>query len=189
MNSEYKDILISKYDEYDLEENPERKKLLRFEIFNILKEIKKPDSEDCHIWGLTYYMSDDDKEYHTDMAIEKFLEAYSLDPTNFLACLYVAHCFHDKGEVQNALKYYELVDKKALKGFQVWRYVKLIEQIGFCNYKLGNRDLGRKQFQEVLEWYRKLPIEDRAVPTEMMQCLPESDEIVIEMKEIEDYLK
>ena len=67
-------------------------------------------------------------------------------------------------------------------------YVKLIEQIGFCNYRLGNKDIGRKRFQEVLEWYRKLPIEDKAVPTELIQCLPESDEIVIEMKKIEDYL-
>ena len=188
MNAEYKDIPIKKYEEFDFEEYQERKKLLRFEIFNILKEVEEPDSEDFHIWGLIYYISDDDKEYHRNLAIEKFLEAYNLDSTNFLACLYAAHCFHDNGELQNALKYYELVNKTELKEFQIWRYVKLIKQIGFCNYKLGNQILGRKQFQEVLEWYRKLPIEDRAVPTEMLQCLPESDEIVIEMKEIEDYL-
>ncbi len=188
MNVEYKYVLIKKYDEFGFEENQGRKKFLRFEIFNILKEVEELDSEDFHIWGLTYYMSDDNREHNKNLALEKFLEAYKLDSTNFLACLYVAHCFHDKGEFQNALKYYELVNKKDLKEFQVWRYVKLIEQIGFCNYKLGNQTLGRKQFQEVLEWYRKLPIEDRAVPTEMLQCLADSDEIVIEMKEIEDYL-
>ena len=188
MNSEYKDILIKKYEDFNLEENQDRKKLLRFEVFNILKEVKAPDSNDFHIWGLTYYMSDDDKEYHTNLALEKFSEAYELDSSNFLACLYIAHCFHDKGELDSALKYYELVDKKDLQEFQIWRYVKLIEQIGFCNYKLGNQELGRKQFQDVLEWYRKLPMDDRVIPTEMMQCLPETDEIVIEMKEIEDYL-
>ena len=188
MKAEYKEILIKKYEEFDLEENQERKKLLRFEVFNILKEVEEPDSEDFHILGLTYYKSDDDKEYNRNLAIEKFLEAYNLDSTNFLACLYVAHCFHDNGELGDALKYYEQVNKQDLREFQIWRYVKLIEQIGFCNYKLGKKDIGRKQFQEVLEWYRKLPMEDRAVPTEMMQCLPESDEIVIEMKEIEDYL-
>ncbi|MEQ9100226.1 MAG: hypothetical protein RIF36_20105 [Imperialibacter sp.] len=188
MNLEYKDILIKRYEDFESEENPERKKLLRSEVFNILKELEGPDTNDFHIWGLTYYMSDGDKEYHTNLALEKFLEAYELDSTNFLACLYVAHCFHDKGELDSALKYYERVNKEELKEFQIWRYVKLIEQIGFCNYKLGDKELGRKQFQEVLEWYRKLPMEDRSVPTEMIQCLPESDEIVIEMKEIEDYL-
>lgn len=78
--------------------------------------------------------------------------------------------------------------EEELKAFQIWRYVKLIEQIGFCHYGLGNPKLGRKQFVKFLEWYRKLPIEDRTVPTEMMQCLPETDEIVLEMKKIETYL-
>lgn len=188
MTTEQKDILIKKYEDFSSEDNPERKKLLRFEVFNILKELDSPDTNDFHIWGLTYYMSDDDKEYHTNLALEKFLKAYELDSTNFLACLYVAHCLHDKGELDQALKYYEQVNKEDLKEFQIWRYVKLIEQIGFCNYRLGNKDIGRKRFQEVLEWFRKLPMEDRAAPTELIQCLPESDEIVIEMKKIEDYL-
>lgn len=188
MKSEYKDILIKKYEDFEVEERPEKKKSLRNEVFKILNNLDKPDSNDMHIWGLTYYMSDGDRENDINQALEKFLEAFELDSSNFLACLYTAHCFHDKGELQNALKYYELVDKEELKEFQIWRYVKLIEQIGFCNYKLGNQDLGRKMFQEVLEWYKKLPTEDRAVPSEMMQCLPESDEIVVEMKKIEDYL-
>jgi len=188
MSTEYKELLIKKYEAFSWEENQERKKLLRFEILNVLKEVEEPDSDDFHIWGLTYYMSDDDKEYHTNLALEKFLKAYELNPLNFLACLYIAHCFHDKGELDNALKFYELVNKDDLKEFQIWRYVKLIEQMGFCNYKLGNQRLGRKLFQEVLEWYRKLPMEDRAVPIELLQCLPESDKIVIEIKEIEDYL-
>ena len=37
-------------------------------------------------------------------------------------------------------------------------------------------------------WYKKLPSEDRAIPTEMMQCLNESDELIIELKKIEDYI-
>ena len=189
MDAEHKDILLEKYEEFNLEEDQARKKLLRLEIFNILKEVEEPDSDDSHIWGLTHYMSDDDKEYNRNQALEKFLEAYKLDSTNFLACLYAAHCFHDMGELQSALKYYERVNKTELKEFQIWRYVKLIEQIGFCHYKLGNQSQGRKQFQKVLEWYRKLPIDDRAVPTEMFQCLPDSDDLIIKMKEIEDYLE
>ncbi len=188
MHQAYKKILLSKYEDFELEDKPERKISLRFEIFEILEQLEKPDSDDLHIWGLTYYMSDDDKEHHKKLALEKLLRAYELDASNFLACLYVAHCFHDKGEFEIALEYYEQVSQERLKEFQVWRYVKLLEQIGFCNYKLGNRAVGRKQFQEVLEWYKKLPEEDFAVPAEMMECLPDNDKIVIEMKEIENYL-
>lgn len=161
---------------------------MRFEVLNFIREIDVPDADDCYIWGLTYYNSDDDCEHHLDLALEKFLQAFELNSTHFMACLYVAHCYQDKRNFQQALKYYVLVNQEELRAFQIWRYVKLIEQIGFCHHRLGNPGLGRKQFVKVLEWYRKLPIEDRAVPTEMMQCLSETDEIVIEMKKIEMYL-
>jgi len=41
----------------------------------------------------------------------------------------------------------------------------------------------------MISWHRKLPEEDRAVPTEMLYCLADNHEYVIEMKELEDYLK
>lgn len=185
MNSVHKDILIKKYEDFVIEEYSERKKLLRFEVLNILADIENLDSNDLHIWGLIYYHTDEDREYHLGLALEKFLESYEMDSQNFMACLYIAHCFHDLGNLQNALKYYNLVNKEELREFQLWRYVKLIEQIGFCNYKLGNKDLGRVQFLEVLNWYRKLPSEDRIDPTELMQCLPKTDEIVIELIKLE----
>jgi len=150
MNQGYKDILIKKYETYVLEQFPERKKLLRFEIFNILNGLEKPDSYDYQIWGLTYYNSINDKEYNLTLGLDKFQTAYEMDSSNFMACLFIAHCFHDKGNLKDALKYYELVNQEELKEFQIWRYVKLIEQIGYCNYKLGNYDLGREQFKEVL---------------------------------------
>lgn len=185
---DYKHILNEKYEAFDWEEKPIMKTLLRTEVFNILRNIPSPDTDDLHIWGLTHYKSTDDQEYHKRLALEKFLEAYELDSQNFLACLYIAHCYHDTEELEKALTYYELVDKEDLKEFQVWRYVKLIEQIGYCQYKLGDKELGRQKFQTVLEWYRKLPMDERAIPVEMLACLPDSDEIVIEMKQIEDYL-
>lgn len=188
MSEDYKEILIEKYDSYIMEEYGEKKKLLRLEIFNILNEENQLDSDDFYIWGLTYYMADEDKKHNKNLALEKFIKAYELDVCNFLACLYIAHCYHDMGDLKNALRYYELVNKNDLKEFQIWRYVKLLEQIGYCEYKLGNEKKGREYFLNVLEWYRKLPIEDRAVPTEMLACLPESDKIIIEIKEIEDYL-
>jgi len=188
MNQSYKDILLKKYKDFDFEDNQERKKLLRFEILNILKNETNLNSDDYYIWGLTYYMSDDDKEYHRDLALEKFIDSYSLDSGNFMACLYTAHCYHDKCDYANALNYYELVNQEELKKIQLWRYVKLIEQIGFCNFKLGRADIGRQLFLEVLDWYRKLPSDDRVVPSEMLECLPDTDEIIIEMKKMEDYL-
>ena len=185
----YKKILIEKYDAFSLEENDTKKKLLQTEIQSILKNIKHPDSEDFHIWGLTYYSIDEAREDNTNLALEKFLKAYELDANNFLACLYVAHCFHDKKELDTALNYYEKVNQKDLKEFQIWRFVKLIEQIGYCHFKLGRKEIGRKKFEEVLSWYKKKDLGAMAVPTELIECLDESDQIVIEIKEIEDYLK
>jgi tetratricopeptide (TPR) repeat protein len=178
-------LLIKKFEAFDIEEHPERNILLRLEVFNILNELTNHSSDDLHIWGLTYYMSDDDKEHRTHLVLEKFLQSYELDTNNFLACLYIAHCYHDKGELEEALKYYELINKNKLKEFQNWRYVKLFEQIEFCNYKLGNEELGRTQFQEVLDLYKKSALEYKAYPTEMLQCLPESDEIIIEIMKID----
>ena len=183
-----KDILLRKFEEFELEEAPDKKKLLKADLLNILHGLEEPDSEDFYIWGLIYYKSADEKEYYINYALEKFLNCFQTDSSNFLACLYTAHCYHDIGDLEKALLYYELVNRQDLRDFQTWRYVKLIEQIGFCNYKLGNKEIARKQFQEVLDWYRRLPMEDRAAPMEMLQCLPESDEIIMEMKEIEDYL-
>jgi len=64
----------------------------------------------------------------------------------------------------------------------------LIEQIGYCSYKLGNESAGIVFFEKVLEWYKKIPKIDRVVPSELLDCLPESHKIVIEMKKIETYL-
>lgn len=190
MERVYKKLLIQKYEAFDFAIEPRIKKLLQFEVFNILRGIEDyPDSNDLHIWGLTYYMADKDETYDIDLALEKFLEAYQTDSSNFMACLYIAYCYHDKVMYEEALKYYEMVDQKVLRAFQLWRYVKLIEQIGFCHYQLGRQVLGRQMFQTVLEWYRKLAPEDRVVPSEMLACLPASDEIITEMKTIEDYLE
>ena len=188
MNQTNKTLLIQKYDAFELEENPHLKKHRRIEIFNLLQNEEEPDANALYIWGLTYYFSDDDKAYDTRMALEKFLQAYHLDKNHFLACLYTAHCYQDQNELTEALKYYELVNQDALKEFQIWRYVKLIQQIGYCHYQLDNQVLGRKHFQEVLEWYNKLPAEDRPVPSELLKCLLADNEIVIEIKQIEDYL-
>ncbi|MFK7775192.1 MAG: tol-pal system YbgF family protein [Saprospiraceae bacterium] len=189
MGKNYKDILHKKYEAFSVEENPIKRKLLRMEIHSILRNVDTLDSEDFYIWGLTFYMSSEDKLYDTNLALENFIKSYELDSDNFLACLYVAHCFHDTKDWFNALSFYEKVNQQKLKEFQVWRYVKLIEHIGYCHYKLGNKEIGRQKFEKVLAWYKKSELGELAVPTEIIECLEESDSIVKEIKKIEDYLK
>lgn len=179
----HKEILYQKFDAFSMEENPDISKGLLKEMDEILNNIKHYDAEDYHIWGLIYY-----SEENLDAALGKFKKAFELDPGNFLACLYVAHCFHDKNDLINALAYYEKVDQEQLKEFQIWRYIKLIEQIGYCHFKLGNETFGRKKFEEVLTWYKKPDLGPLAVPTEIMECLNDFDPIVREIKEIEGYL-
>ena len=69
MTKRDKDILITTYKEFSAEENSEKKKLLRLEIFNILESKNNLNSGDFHIWGLTYYMSEGDKDYDLNLAL------------------------------------------------------------------------------------------------------------------------
>lgn len=112
-----------------------------------------------------------------------------MDDTNVLLPLYLAHCYHDMNQLKLTLENYNKVNKEHLKDFQIWRYTKLIEQIGYCEYKLGNKQIGEKHFENVLQWYKKLPEIDRTVPSELIDCLPKNHRIVIEIKKIETYLE
>ena len=154
----------------------------------MLEEFLEKDSNCFHLLGLVDYQSDDWKE-NIENSIENFKKAIELDKGNFLAQLYLAHCYHDQNHLELALENYSKVDKQKLKEFQVWRYTKLIEQIGYCEYKLGNEKIGEKHFEEVLEWYKKLPEIDRVAPSELIECLPNNHRIVTEMKKIETYLE
>ena len=188
MKNVYKKILLKKYNELDLELNSTRKKRLLREIDDLLSNEKTLDSDDYHLWGLSYYETETDINYHTSVALDKFLEAIKLNPAHFLARLYTAHCFHDKNNLEKALEHYLQVDKEELRKFQVWRYVKLLEQIGYCYYKLDKKSTGEQFFKQLLDWYKILPEQDRPVPIEMINCLPENHPYIIEMKKIEDYL-
>lgn len=165
---------------------PGLQKEKRKEIEAILKANKSQLNSDAyHIWGLIYYMSDEDIQNKTEFALKKFKVAYEMDNDNFLACLYIAHCYHDMQILDQALTYYELVDQDKLRAFQQWRYIKLIEQIGYCHYQLGRKKIGRQKFKEVLEWHKKLPFEERNIPSEMLSCLPPNDSLALEMKNID----
>ncbi|NQZ45418.1 MAG: hypothetical protein HRT65_14005 [Flavobacteriaceae bacterium] len=184
----FKDEIFKKYDELDFIEDKVQADILRSEIKSALEEYREKDSSCYHLLGLVVFESDD-WENQIEHSIENFKKAIELDQDNFLAQLYLAHCYHDLNKLDLALKNYKKVDSQKLKNFQVWRYTKLIEQIGYCEYKLGNVKIGEKHFEEVLEWYKKLPEIDRVVPSELMECLPENHPIALEMKKIDSYLE
>jgi tetratricopeptide (TPR) repeat protein len=180
--------ILKKYDEFSLAEFKEEKDKLRSEIKQIVSNSSDLNSSCYQILGLIDYESDD-REKHIENSIRNFKKAIELDEDNFLAQLYLAHCYHDLNQLEFALENYNKVDKQKLKKFQVWRYTKLIEQIGYCQYKLGHKQIGEQHFEEVLEWYKKLPETDRVVPSELIDCLPKNHRIVTEMKKIETYLE
>lgn len=178
--------LLQTYEQFTLEEEAVAKQELRDTVFSLLQQLPELTSNDYQLWGLTYYFSDQSKEM-TQLALEKFTKAYEADSNNFMACLYIAHCYQDQQALDKALQYYELVDKESLRSFQFWRYVKLLEQIGYCHHQLGRVDVARLIFTEVVNLYKQHDGEDLATPTELLACLPETDELVIAIKTIEGY--
>ncbi|WP_046756891.1 tetratricopeptide repeat protein [Kordia jejudonensis] len=180
--------IFEQYNKFTLAECKEEKDQLRSEIKEILAEHSNLDSNCYQILGLIEYESDDWKK-NIQCSIKNFKKAIELDETNVLAQLYLAHCYHDLHQLELALENYTKVDKQKLKKFQVWRYTKLIEQIGYCKYKLGNKNIGEKHFEEVLELHKKLPETEKAFPSELLECLPENHWIAIEMKKITPYIE
>ncbi len=187
MKKNFKKILSKKYDQFICTENISKKNKLGDEIILMLKMEKKLDSNSYYIWGLIDYDSEDWKK-NINKSITNFQKAIELNKSHYLAQLYLAHCYHDINNLNKALENYLKVDRLKLKEFQIWRYTKLIEQIGYCNYKLGNKKIGEEHFEIVLNLYRELPEIDRVVPSELLDCLPENHRIVIEIKKIETYL-
>ncbi len=179
--------IFKKYEELILENNKAKEIVLRSEIKRMLDEYSEKDSNCYHLRGLIDLESDE-WEIHIEESILNFKKAIELDKSNVLPQLYLAHCYHDLNQLELALENYNKVDREKLKEFRVWRYTKLIEQIGYCYYKLGKKKLGEQYFEEVLGWYKKLPEIDRVVPSELISCLPNNHWIVIEMKKIETYL-
>lgn len=181
-----KDFLYKKYDDFEREENEVKRKILQFEVFNLLHEIETKDAEDYYLLGLTHYMSNDDKTYHKKLAIEQFQESLKIDCLHFLSRLYLAHCYHDFKNFELAALHYSKVDKQELKEFQYWRFVKLQEQLGECLYKLGDKERALMLFDFVLESYRdgKYDNEELPYPEEMLSALPLENPLASEMKAI-----
>ena len=188
MKFEFEKEILEEYDKFSLSENLIKKESLRKSIRGKIIAQTELNSLDYQILGLIDTESEDWKD-NSEKIIENFEKAVEKDKSNFMAQLYLAHIYHDIGNLELALKNYLKVDTKALKEFQLWRYVKLIEQIGFCTYKLGNETAGIVLFEKVLNWYKQAPENELARPSELVECLPKNHRIVTEIKKIEDYLE
>jgi tetratricopeptide (TPR) repeat protein len=188
MKTEFEKEILEEYNKFSISENLIEKESFRNSIRKKINAQTELNSLDYQILGLIDYESEDWRN-NSEKILENFNKSFEKDETNFLAQLYLAHIYQDTGNLKIALKIYLKVDTKALKNFQIWRYVKLIEQIGFCTYKLGNENAGIIFFERVLKWYKKTPENELARPSELLECLPENHRIVIEIKEIEDYLE
>ncbi len=188
MKTEFEKDILEEYDKFFISEKLDEKNSLRKSIREKIMSRNELTSQDYQILGLIDYESEDWRN-NSEKILENFKKSSELDKTNFLAQLYLAHIYHDMGNLKLALENYLKVDTKSLKEFQLWRYVKLIEQIGFCTYKLGNETAGIVFFEKVLNWYKKTPENELARPSELLECLPENHRIVIEIKKIENYLE
>lgn len=166
-----KEKIFKKYDAFSVLDNTTEKNIIRAEIKTMIAQLPEIDSSCYHLLGILDYESNDWKE-NIEFCIKNFKKAIDLDEDNFLAQLYLAHCYHDLNKLRIALEHYKKVNQDRLKKFQVWRYIKLLEQIGFCEYKLGNISMGEQYFEKVLEQYKEQTEIDRIPPLELMSCLP-----------------
>lgn len=188
MRTEFEKAILEEYDKFAICEDSIKKEQIRNDIRRKLITQKELSSENHQVLGLIDYEREDWKNY-SERILKNFSKSVEKDKTNFLAQLYLAHTYHDIGNLRLALKNYLKVDSKALKEYQVWRYVNLVEQIGYCTYKLGNVRAGIVFFEKVLKRYKEYKDYDLARPTELIECLPENHKIVIEIKKIENYLE
>jgi len=191
--SEYNKILDKKYDQFlKTEEGIEKSKLVE-EIRELEIALDDLSSIDNHTLGLIYYDIAENEDGIIN-AHEYFLKSLDLDTNYYIARLYSAHCYHDKAMYSEKIEQYNVALSEYLKvdvdklreEFPLWRYVKLLEQIGHCYHKTGNESEADKYFQLVLGFYKEEGFDELANPAEIFECLNESDTIFKQIKTIED---
>ncbi|MPM94916.1 hypothetical protein SDC9_142065 [bioreactor metagenome] len=74
-----------------------------------------------------------DPDSYLKRAVDWFSRAVKWDPTNVMAQLYLAHCYHDRKDYVRAINEYEKVDLVELgRNWPPWRRIKCIEQLAHC---------------------------------------------------------
>ncbi len=118
-------------------------------------DLTPEDSQIAYVLGFVDYFHpsrDDDDEKHLSSAIEWFQRALEWDTENFMARLYLAHCFHDREDWLRAIAEYEKVDlEKLAQERAIWRSVKCREQLAHCYAHAGNHDKAIGLFRAFLD--------------------------------------
>ncbi len=188
MNTEF----IKKLDLFERSESKEYRKLLSFEIKSLFEGMDQPEAEEFYGMGYVLYLLAEDY-YDICEAHELFLQALERSPKHLIARLYSAHCYHDKAhsykdeaQFSDALSEYQDVDTSQLREeFDIWRYVKLQEQIGHCLCKMGQAEAAELYFEEVMDFYKKVGFGELPEPSELYECLGEGHPFFAALKKME----
>lgn len=192
MRTEQTQKLIDKYEKFSLTfENDSLKSLLRTEILKLYAETDNPNAEDNYIMGLFHYKDYDEKtskdlmHERTNKALSFFQISLESDPNYYMSNYYLGHCYQDLGQYKKAIEYYLKVNQNKLKSdFPLWRFVLLFELIGFCYWKINQKDIGMAYFEKTSSKY--LTIQDYydlfPIGNLIEDCLTEKHNLVIEMK-------
>lgn len=191
MRTEKTQKLIDKYEKFSHTfENDSLKSLFRNDIFKLYSEINNPDAEVYYTMGLFHYddyelkTSKDLLNERTKKALSFFEKSINSEPDYYISNYYLGHCYQDLGEYEQAIEHYLKVNQERLKkDFPLWRFVLLFELIGFCYWKIEQKDIGLEYFKKTISEYLKLDYFDLFPIGDFIEkCLPENHSLLIEMK-------
>lgn len=175
-------------DDYQIETDPETKKEMGRSIIQYLNTKRYWKADDYHLKGLVGYFADIGDDNHKILrdAIKDFNMALIMDAEYNWSKLFIGHCYQDLGEYNNALEFYNKVDLDWLGNIQPWRKGKLLEQIGYCHWKLAKKQLADSYFLYAYVIYAELDQDDLPNFNEMMECLPEDHELYLRYNRLLD---
>ncbi len=117
-------------------------------------EFSPADNATAHALGMLYYSHPSrtiDPESYLKRAVDWFSRAVKWDPTNVMAQLYLAHCYHDRKDYARAISEYEKVDLVELaRNWPPWRRIKCIEQLAHCYARSGETAEAIRRFTALL---------------------------------------
>ena len=105
MKTEFEKDILEEYDKFFISEKLDEKNSLRKSIRKKIMTRNELTSLDYQILGLIDYESEDWRN-NSEKILENFKKSSELDKTNFLAQLYLAHIYHDMGNLKLALENY-----------------------------------------------------------------------------------
>lgn len=192
MRTEKTQRLIDKYQKFSQTfENDSLKSLLRTDILKLYSKIDNPNAEDHYTIGLFHYEGYDEKtskgllNERTIKALSFFQNSLESDPNYYMSNYYLGHCYQDLRQYKKAIEYYLKVNQNKLKAdFPIWRFVLLLELIGFCYWKTDQKDIGMEYFKKTSSEYLMLQDYCELFPVGdlIVDCLTEVHSLVIEMK-------